>query len=195
MIRLSHEVHLPTIWGDFYATSFDNAELKNNLLVRYGLIDNTKPIMVRIHSECITSEVFGSLRCDCQSQLHQSIELIKENGSGLIIYLRQEGRGIGLFNKIQSYHLQQNGLDTIDANLKLGFAVDLRSYKITVDLLKHLHINQVIIISNNPNKIKALTENGINVSGILNTTPLINEHNRNYIKTKHESLFHLYKTK
>lgn len=150
--------------------------------------------LVRIHSECLTGDVFGSQRCDCHDQLHKSLDLIAQEKSGIIIYLRQEGRGIGLFNKIKAYHLQDLGDDTVDANIKLGFKADERDYEVAGQILESLKVKTVRLLSNNSDKAKALTKQGIHVG---EQVPLViaGPHNSSYLKTKKDKLGHNISTK
>lgn len=145
---------------------------------------------VRVHSQCITSEVFSSLRCDCKEQFNASMEYINVNG-GAIIYLQQEGRGIGLANKIKAYELQDNGADTIDANIALGFDEDLRNYEVVPFILQDMGISNINLITNNPDKTKSLQQAGVNVIDTIRLNTTINEHNYKYIQTKIERMGHL----
>jgi 3,4-dihydroxy 2-butanone 4-phosphate synthase/GTP cyclohydrolase II len=177
--------------GDFSMTIFNNAidDAEHFSLVKAPLKSNPAPLL-RIHSECVTGDVFGSCRCDCGSQLQQSLDLIAKEG-GILIYLRQEGRGIGLSNKLKAYALQEKGLDTVDANIKLGLPVDSRDYGVAFQILKYLKVSSVRLITNNPEKIRALERYGVN---ILERIPLViesNPENRGYLKVKQEKLGHL----
>lgn len=148
-------------------------------------------VLVRVHSECITSEVFGSLKCDCRDQLLEGIIRIQEAGHGIICYLRQEGRGIGLGNKIRAYALQNQGLDTIEANLHLGFDVDLRRYDVAADMLKDLGVRSVRVLTNNPEKLSGLAEAGILVAGRESIEIEPNRHSESYLVTKQKLMGHL----
>lgn len=147
-------------------------------------------VLVRVHSECITSEVFGSLKCDCRDQLDAAIEDMHRQGAGILIYLRQEGRGIGLGNKIRAYALQAEGADTIEANHQLGFETDLRSYDIAAAMLKDLGVKSVRLLTNNPDKVKGLQEHGIVIDQRLSIQLQANEHSASYLETKRASLGH-----
>lgn len=147
-------------------------------------------VPLRIHSECMTGDVFGSARCDCGDQLSASLSYLEQNG-GLLIYLRQEGRGIGLTNKIKAYTLQEQGYDTIDANLKLGFHQDLRNYTTAIQILNHYEIKRVAILTNNPEKINALTESGIEITERVPIQIPSNPHNEAYLQTKQQKMQHL----
>jgi 3,4-dihydroxy 2-butanone 4-phosphate synthase/GTP cyclohydrolase II len=162
----------------------------DHALLKFGILNSGKPLLVRIHSECLTGDVLGSLRCDCGSQLEQAMNEIESAGSGLIIYLRdQEGRGIGLSEKIKAYQLQDQGLDTVDANLALGHNIDERDYGDAAEILNSLKINSVILLSNNPEKLETLTSSGIKASlQILSGD--INTFNEKYVATKKERLGH-----
>ncbi|KWZ99229.1 MAG: bifunctional 3,4-dihydroxy-2-butanone-4-phosphate synthase/GTP cyclohydrolase II [Anaerococcus sp.] len=177
-------IKLPTDHGKFKAISFyDKIENKEHLALIKGKVDGEN-ILTRIHSECLTGDVFSSNRCDCGNQLHKAMEMIDENGSGIILYLRQEGRGIGLFNKIKAYHLQEEGYDTVDANIKLGFAPDLRNYKIACLMLKELGVKSIDLMTNNPDKIKQVEKYNIKVNKRVPIEIHSNHVDRVYLKTK-----------
>lgn len=183
-------INLPTDHGNFKAISFyDKIENKEHLALIKGNVDGEN-ILTRIHSECLTGDVFGSNRCDCGNQLHKAMEMIDENGSGIILYLRQEGRGIGLFNKIKAYHLQEEGYDTVDANLKLGFAPDLRNYKIACRMLKELGVKSIDLMTNNPDKIKQVEKYNIKVNKRVPIEIHSNHIDRIYLKTKVDRMGH-----
>lgn len=183
---------LPTIFGQFKASAFGFKNNDNHLFLEYGTNPKVEYPIVRVQSECVTSEVFGSLKCDCREQLHQSIDIIKKEGYGIIVYMRQEGRGIGLFNKINAYKLQEKGFDTIEANHQLNLESDLRDYKLAYMILKKNEINNIRLISNNSEKIDQLRRYGIEISSIINTKANINPQNEEYIKTKIKKLNHQY---
>lgn len=177
-------INLPTDHGDFKAISFlDKSTNKEHLALIKGDISKDK-VLTRIHSECLTGDVFASNRCDCGNQLHKAMEMIDKNNSGLILYLRQEGRGIGLFNKIKAYHLQENGYDTVDANVELGFSPDLRDYKIASQILNELGVKSIDLLTNNPDKIKQIEKNGIKVNKRVPIEIHSNHVDRAYLKTK-----------
>ena len=148
-----------------------------------GKLAGTPP-PVRVHSECLTSEVLGSLKCDCRAQLDRALDFVAARGRGAILYLRQEGRGIGLINKIRAYALQEQGLDTVEANLALGFRDDERDYAVAAHMLKSLDLESIRLITNNPEKIRQLTQHGVKVSGRIPHVIPPNEHNRFYLETK-----------
>ena len=183
-------INLPTDHGNFKAISFyDKIENKEHLALIKGKVDGEN-ILTRIHSECLTGDVFSSNRCDCGNQLHKAMEMIDENGSGIILYLRQEGRGIGLFNKIKAYHLQEEGYDTVDANIKLGFAPDLRNYKIACLMLKELGVKSIDLLTNNPDKIKQVEKYDIKVNKRVPREIHSNHIDRVYLKTKADRMGH-----
>ncbi len=197
--RVRHEILIePTVvtrlplhsHGDFtmtlYANKLDDAE--HFALVKAPAPDNKTPL-VRIHSECITGDVFGSCKCDCGSQLEQSLALIASEG-GVLIYLRQEGRGIGLTNKLKAYALQEQGYDTVDANVKLGLPVDNRNYAVAFQILKHMGITSVRLLTNNPHKVDAMTQYGIEVIERVSLLVSPTRDNETYLKTKREKLGH-----
>ncbi|MBV7328644.1 GTP cyclohydrolase II [Chloroflexi bacterium TSY] len=185
------QAEIPTQFGRFLMQTFPDSDSTCHLLLTYGNVDVTERILARIHSKCLTGEVFGSLRCDCQPQLLESMRLISEHGSGLIIYLDQEGRGIGLVNKIRAYALQDGkGLDTVDANLAVGQPVDDRRYDIAVEILQSLKANRIALMTNNPDKVQALIDAGFDVE----RRPLeisANDYNVDYLETKRERLDHM----
>lgn len=187
------EAVMPTQWGTFqmiaYADSPD--EQMPHLALVHEDFTPAKPTLVRIHSECMTGDVFGSKRCDCGEQLARSLELAAEQG-GVVIYLRQEGRGIGLINKLKAYNLQDEGWNTIDANTHLGFEVDARQYTIAVEIMQDLNIRQVHLLTNNPLKIGAIENSPIKV---LSRIPLIikaRRENQNYLQVKQDMMGHLF---
>ncbi|WJK31184.1 GTP cyclohydrolase II [Limosilactobacillus reuteri] len=181
------EVHLPSQYGDFRLRWFDG----NNLALIKGDIDPTTPVMVRLHSECFTGDVLGSLRCDCGPQLHEAMRRIEKNGSGIIIYLRQEGRGIGLANKLRAYHLQEHGYDTVEANEKLGFAPDERQYDRAVAILHQLGITKINLLTNNPDKIAQLQLGDIEINERIPLEIAPNNYDENYLITKKDKFHHL----
>lgn len=200
--RLQHErfVHreavanLPTKFGHFqiyaYRNTLDNAE--HVAIVKGNPVTfSHRPIMVRIHSECITGDSFSSLRCDCQAQLHATLEMIEKAGEGVVVYLRQEGRGIGLINKLKAYSLQDTGLDTVEANERLGFQADLRNYGIGAQILNDLGIKDIRLITNNPHKIAGLKRFGLNLVERISLIVGQNPHNIRYLATKTKKLGHL----
>jgi len=185
-------VKLPTTYGNFDLTLFEDETNKEHLLLSKGEIRDLKePLLVRIHSECLTGDVFGSNRCDCGEQLHQAMRMIEANGAGAILYLRQEGRGIGLKNKLKAYQLQEDGLDTFDANIALGFKPDERDYRFAAQILKSFGIEKINLLTNNPNKIEQLNAFGIDVVQRIPLEIDPEKENIHYMKTKKEKFHHL----
>ena len=186
------EAFLPTGFGDFRIQVFhEDATGLDHVALTLGDMKGPDPVLVRIHSECLTGDVFNSTRCDCGPQLHAALNAIVEKGWGVLVYLRQEGRGIGLHAKIQAYHLQDEGADTLDANLMLGLPADGRTYTVAGEMLNGLGIESVDLLTNNPEKVTQLEQQGINVA---KRTPLIvgvTEQNRTYLTTKRERMGHL----
>lgn len=185
---------LPTAFGDFKITVFQDPKTgEEHVALSKGLeTAPTSPVLVRIHSECLTGDAFASLKCDCGPQLQAMQKLINDAGQGVILYLRQEGRGIGLTNKIRAYALQDQGHDTVDANLLLNLPADARRYDMCSIMLDHLKVKQVKLVTNNPLKIKALTDLGIDVVDRVPLTVGLNKFNEDYLKTKHERMSHMY---
>jgi 3,4-dihydroxy 2-butanone 4-phosphate synthase/GTP cyclohydrolase II len=191
-VRRSAEADIPTkIAGDFKAVVYEN-EVDNLLhfaMVK-GELDPTQPILVRVHSECLTGDIFGSLRCDCGPQLHQALSMIEDEGSGVLLYIRQEGRGIGLVNKIKAYALQEQGLDTVQANEELGFKPDLRNYGIGAQILVDLGVRKMRLLTNNPKKMVGLEGYGLEIVEQVPIQVQINEHNRCYLECKKLKMGH-----
>lgn len=193
-IEISNQADLPTKFGDFWAKSFrefiPNQDTPLEHLVVWSKELGQTPL-VRIHSECLTGDVFGSKKCDCGNELALAMQQIAQNkpDGGMLIYLRQEGRGIGLFNKINAYHLQDQGFDTVEANEKLGFPSDMRNYDIIKEIFKHFNITQINLLTNNPKKISALSPYAKVVRHSI-ITPT-NPHNENYLIIKKEKMGHL----
>ena len=185
---------LPTAFGEFKISVFQDPQTGEEHVALHKGLDTppNAPVLVRIHSECLTGDAFASLKCDCGPQLQATQRLINQAGQGVILYLRQEGRGIGLTNKIRAYALQDQGHDTVDANLLLNLPADARTYDMCQIMLDHLNIKQVKLITNNPLKIKALTDLGIDVVDRVPLTVGLNPFNANYLKTKVERMAHLY---
>lgn len=191
-VRLIDQFQYDTRWGMSQAFVFcDDAESKEHLALQFGTWSQSKPPLVRVHSECLTGDVFGSRRCDCGPQLAQSLDLLESEGSGLLIYLRQEGRGIGLSNKLRAYELQDSGLDTVEANVVLGFQADQRSYLVAARILKYFGLEKIRLITNNPRKIAGLEEFGIAVSERCGVRVEPDEFNRKYLAVKRDKLGHL----
>lgn len=185
---------LPTAFGEFKITVFQDPKTgEEHVALSKGLEQApTELVLVRVHSECLTGDAFASLKCDCGPQLQATQRLINEAGQGVILYLRQEGRGIGLTNKIRAYALQDQGHDTVDANLMLNLPADARQYDMCSIMLDHLQVKAVRLITNNPLKIEALREQGINVVDRVPLTVGLNPFNEQYLKTKHERMAHMY---
>lgn len=183
---------LPTPWGVFDMHGFeDQGNDKEHVVLAMGDVRGDEPVLARIHSECLTGDGLFSLRCDCGAQLQAAMHKIALEGRGLIFYLRQEGRGIGLLNKIKAYNLQDKGADTVEANEQLGFGADMRDYSILKPMIDHLGVNSIKLMTNNPRKVKALQELGINVAERLSHQPGRNPHNAKYLATKKGKLGHL----
>jgi len=189
IIKASNIANLKTKFGNFKIKVFKDKSKKEHLVLIKGNIEKNLPL-VRIHSECLTGDVFFSLRCDCRSQLENSIKKVEKNKCGIIIYLRQEGRGIGLLNKINAYNLQDKGKDTVEANLDLGFKEDQRNYDLACEILKDLKVLKIKLITNNPLKMKALKAAGIDVVERIKIDSNICSHNKDYLKTKQKKLGH-----
>ena len=182
---------LPTIHGNFQIRVFHEASTGfDHVALTLGNMDGPDPVIVRLHSECLTGDVLGSLRCDCGPQLDSALKAIVERGWGCLLYLRQEGRGIGLHAKIQAYHLQDQGADTLDANLMLGLPADGRDYSIAASMLTALDITHVSLLSNNPNKREQLEKHGIKVANLIPLVVGVSEQNRFYLETKVERMGH-----
>ncbi len=184
---------LPTPWGTFAMHGFVEPESgKEHLALSYGQWRKDEPVLMRIHSECLTGDALFSMRCDCGFQLQKALQNIVKNGSGVLLYLRQEGRGIGLLNKIRAYQLQDQGADTVEANEQLGFAADLRKYHFCESMLSFLGINEVKLMTNNPRKVKALKKIGINIVERVKLQEGHNRHNHFYLSTKADKLGHMF---
>ena len=184
---------LPTPFGEFEIHALEDPESqKEHVALTMGDFSSEGPVLVRVHSECLTGDAFFSMRCDCGPQLEAALQKISEAGRGVLIYLRQEGRGIGLVNKIRAYALQDQGLDTVEANEKLGFAADARDFSLAAKTLHALNISQVQLMTNNPRKVAALEKDGITVSERVEMKFGHNPHNEKYLSTKHGKLGHLF---
>lgn len=192
LVQREVDVQLPSDYGDFRIIGYSNqVDDKEHVAIVKGEINPEEPIMVRVHSECLTGDVFGSQRCDCGPQLHAALEKIEQEGRGILLYMRQEGRGIGLLNKLRAYKLQEEGYDTVEANHKLGFKDDLRDYGIGAQILQDLGVRQIRLLTNNPRKITGLSGYGLEV---IETIPIelpTNPNNRHYMETKKTKMGHL----
>ncbi|NQX58955.1 bifunctional 3,4-dihydroxy-2-butanone-4-phosphate synthase/GTP cyclohydrolase II [Paenibacillus qinlingensis] len=192
LVKREVEVDLPTDFGTFKAIAYTNQlDDKEHVALVKGTIDPSKPTLVRVHSECLTGDVFHSHRCDCGPQLDAALKQIDEEGNGVLLYMRQEGRGIGLINKLKAYVLQEQGLDTVEANIKLGFAPDLRDYGIGAQILKDLGISKLRLLTNNPRKIKGLEGYGLEVNERVPIQMESKKDNLNYLQTKQQKLGHM----
>ncbi|WP_164019725.1 GTP cyclohydrolase II [Pyxidicoccus trucidator] len=186
------EADVPTERGTLRTIVFrDKRNGREHVALVVGDVQGMEGVPVRIHSECLTSEVFGSLKCDCRQQLDRSLDFITQGGLGVVLYLRQEGRGIGLGNKIKAYALQAKGLDTYEANRQLGFADDLRTYDIAAEMVRSLDVRSVDLITNNPLKIAGMVEEGVPVRRRIPSRTTHNPHNVDYLRTKRERTGHL----
>ncbi|MGL4714308.1 MAG: GTP cyclohydrolase II [Aeromonas sp.] len=193
-VTLVAKSKLPTPWGTFTLVGFQETGTgKDHAALVMGDITGDEPVLGRIHSECLTGDALFSLRCDCGFQLQAAMENIAKAGRGVLLYVRQEGRGIGLLNKIRAYHLQDQGADTVEANVALGFAADMRDYTICADMLKQLEVRSLRLMTNNPRKIKAMESFGIPVSERVPLQEGRNPHNEFYLSTKTNKLDHMLK--
>ena len=192
LVKSEASVKIPTKYGTFDFIGYsDKIENKEYIAVIKGDVKGKENVSVRLHSECLTGDVFGSKRCDCQAQLHKALNEIEKKGQGLVIYLRQEGRGIGILNKLKAYKLQDEGYDTVEANHKLGFSDDLRDYAVAAQIIKDLGIKSIILKTNNPKKIEGLEKYGIKVAGRTEIEITANDVDKNYLKVKKEKMGHL----
>ncbi|HHJ39452.1 MAG: hypothetical protein AXA67_09060 [Methylothermaceae bacteria B42] len=191
VIRNTVRARIPTEYGEFMLHYYENdIDHKEHLALVHGEVSSQAEVPVRVHSECLTGDVFGSHRCDCGEQLDEALRIIGQSQCGVLIYLRQEGRGIGLFKKLQAYNLQDQGLDTVDANLKLGHQADERDYRIAALILQDLGVKSVQLITNNPKKIKDLEKYGIDITRRIPIEVGHTHENLSYLKTKAEKMAH-----
>jgi 3,4-dihydroxy 2-butanone 4-phosphate synthase/GTP cyclohydrolase II len=185
------ETDMPTKFGSFDAIGYRSVtDSKHHVALVKGDVRGAEDVLVRMHSECLTGDVFGSLRCDCGLQLEDALGRIEEEGRGVLLYLAQEGRGIGLLNKLRAYKLQEHGLDTVDANLELGFPADVRDYRIGAEILGDLGLSSVRLLTNNPKKVAGLERSGLRVTGQVSVEQPPGHHNRDYLRTKASRLGH-----
>jgi len=197
-LRQVASADFPTRWGNFRIHGFrrefgPETHAKDEEAVALVMGDiHSSPPLVRIHSQCLTGDVFGSLRCDCRQQLEMALSMIAENGAGILLYEQQEGRGIGLMAKLQAYELQDQGLDTVEANERLGFKADHREFALPAEILKAIGVSSVRLLSNNPDKVAALEKGGIVVAERVPCEVAPSEHSEDFLKTKKEKLGHLF---
>ena len=191
-LKFIESSNLPTDVGEFKVHAFtDEENSKDHLAISMGDLLTNEPVLCRVHSQCITGESFFSMRCDCRYQLTESLVQIAEKGRGVVFYLQQEGRGIGLSNKIRAYNLQDKGFDTVEANHQLGFKEDERTYETVSEMIKFLAIKKIDLMTNNPRKIKALKDMGVEVNQRIPLSSDTNKYNEKYISTKINKLGHL----
>jgi 3,4-dihydroxy 2-butanone 4-phosphate synthase/GTP cyclohydrolase II len=191
LVRREQEVFLPTQWGNFQLIAYTQLDNGNtHMVLRKGEWEEGEPVLVRVHSSCATGDIFGSCKCDCGDQLHHAMQMIEKEGKGLIAYMSQEGRGIGLVNKLKAYHLQEQGLDTVEANLQLGFKADERDYGIGAQILRQEKVTKMRLITNNPVKRTGLEGYGLEVTDIVPIVEVPNKYNERYLKTKQERMGH-----
>ncbi|MDM1294758.1 bifunctional 3,4-dihydroxy-2-butanone-4-phosphate synthase/GTP cyclohydrolase II [Sphingobacterium sp. N143] len=197
--RLKHDslineevtVNMPTQYGDFQMKAFTQKDTGEQHLALYkGEWNEDEPILVRVHSSCVTGDIFGSCRCDCGPQLHKAMEMIQQEGKGVVVYMNQEGRGIGLINKLHAYKLQENGIDTVDANVQLGFKADLRDYGVGAQILRNLGVTKMRLMSNNPTKRAGLVGYGLEIVENVPIEITANPYNEEYLKTKRDRMGH-----
>ncbi|MBS9523240.1 bifunctional 3,4-dihydroxy-2-butanone-4-phosphate synthase/GTP cyclohydrolase II [Litoribacter ruber] len=191
LIKREIGVDLPTEWGNFDLIAFRQTNTDEiHLALIKGEWEQDEPVMVRVHSSCITGDIFGSCRCDCGSQLHTAMEMVEKEGKGVIIYMNQEGRGIGLINKLKAYKLQEQGMDTVQANIALGFPTDKRDYGVGAQILRDLGVSKIRLISNNPTKRAGLLGYGLEIVDSLPLEVVPNPHNTRYLETKRDKMGH-----
>ena len=185
------EVNMPTNWGDFQLKAFKQLNTgEEHLALVKGTWEKDEPVMVRVHSSCVTGDIFGSCRCDCGGQLHGAMKMVEEEGKGVVLYMNQEGRGIGLMNKLKAYKLQEQGKDTVEANLELGFKSDQRDYGVGAQILRKLGITKLRLITNNPKKRVGLMGYGLEIVENIGIEIAPNQHNQKYLETKRDKLGH-----
>ncbi len=190
-VKRQIDVNLPTIHGDFKLAAFEQLDTHEvHMALIKGTWEKDEPVMVRVHSSCVTGDIFGSCRCDCGPQLHNAMKMVEKEGKGVVLYMKQEGRGIGLLNKLRAYKLQEQGLDTVEANLQLGFDMDNRDYGIGAQILRELGLTKIRLITNNPKKRVGLTGYGLEIVENIPIEIVPNQHNEKYLTTKRDKLGH-----
>ena len=191
LINREIEVNMPTTWGDFRMVAYRQINTgEMHLALVKGSWDPEEPVLVRVHSSCVTGDIFGSCRCDCGSQLHSAMKMVDEKGKGVVLYMNQEGRGIGLLNKLKAYKLQEQGYDTVQANLQLGFQMDNRDYGVGAQILRDLKVSKIRLISNNPKKRAGLIGYGLEIVDSVPIEIVPNVHNEDYLRTKRDKMGH-----
>jgi len=196
LIKEDVRVKMPTKYGDFELIAFTQLNTGEvHMALKKGDWKIDEPVLVRVHSSCMTGDILGSLRCDCGDQLHNSLKMIEAEGKGLVLYMNQEGRGIGLLNKLKAYKLQEEGMDTVEANIKLGFSMDERDYGVGAQILRHLNISKLRLISNNPKKRAGLLGYGLKIVDTVPIEIIPNKHNEKYLQTKRDKMGHKILTK
>ncbi len=191
LIKEEVSVTMPTLYGDFQLIAFTQLNTgETHMALKKGTWENDEPVMVRVHSSCMTGDILGSLRCDCGDQLHHAMKMIETEGKGVVLYMNQEGRGIGLLNKLKAYKLQEQGLDTVEANIKLGFGMDERDYGIGAQILRHLGVSKMKLITNNPKKRAGMNGYALEVVATVPIEITPNIHNQKYLFTKRDKLGH-----
>ena len=189
-IKYIASCRLPTEWGVFTMHGFEEADGQEHIALSMGNFSDGLPVLSRIHSECLTGDALFSQKCDCGPQLKAAMQAVQKEGRGIIVYLRQEGRGIGLINKIRAYHLQDQGLDTVEANLKLGLPVDARDFSLAKHIYDHLGVHEIKLLTNNPEKVSTLQQAGISIVERIPLQVGENSENERYLHTKAEKLGH-----
>ena len=191
LIKEEERVNMPTKFGNFELIAFQQINTGEiHLAIKKGDWEKDEPILVRVHSSCMTGDILGSLRCDCGDQLHKALKMLEAEGKGLVLYMNQEGRGIGLLNKLKAYKLQEQGMDTVEANLELGFGMDERDYGVGAQIIRHLGISKMKLMSNNPRKRAGLLGYGLEVVETVAIEIVPNEHNEKYLTTKRDKMGH-----
>jgi 3,4-dihydroxy 2-butanone 4-phosphate synthase/GTP cyclohydrolase II len=191
LIREAERVNMPTKYGDFELIAFEQLNTGEiHLAIKKGDWQKDEPVLVRVHSSCMTGDILGSLRCDCGDQLHVALKMVEAAGKGIVLYMNQEGRGIGLLNKLKAYKLQEQGMDTVEANLELGFGMDERDYGVGAQIIRHLGISKMKLMSNNPRKRAGLLGYGLEVVETVAIEIQPNEHNEKYLTTKRDKMGH-----